>query len=116
MNQVKQWWLHFKVMLLKLSLMKDQFPHKSTVKHMVPHLGFRMVSNVLECSLLTPEFISARTIHTVSGPVPSIPREAHLQGEMNRAPSAIISTWETKAPGHTVSHSGIRSIALYTNN
>lgn len=39
---------------LRQYLMKDQFPHKSTVKHVIPPLGFRMISNVFRCFLLTP--------------------------------------------------------------
>lgn len=95
--------------------MKDQFPHKSTVKHIIPLLGFRIISNVLRCFLLTPALISARTI-TMHGQVLSTARGAHLQDKMNRAPGAIISTRETKASGHTLSHSGTHSIAIYTND
>lgn len=56
-------------MLLKLSLMKDQLPHESTVKHMIPHLGFRMISNVLPTMLSSKARTYLGVNNTMHGPV-----------------------------------------------
>lgn len=47
-------------MLLKLSLMEDQFPHKSTVQYAIPHLGFRMLSSKV-CTYLSMNHNNAWT-------------------------------------------------------